>query len=293
MNSKILYFLLIGLLFWHTVAFSQCANQSNIYTFKYGNKTYEVVKELKSWSEAADCAVERGGYLAEINDENEQSAIYNGIIAAGISSTYVSVMDGGSIAYVWIGATDKQTEGSWLWDGNNDGIGINFWNGQGKAGTGNGEPVASNYNNWGKSNGTGEIMEPDDFNKNQDAAAIALAGWPASTTFLGVAGQWNDININNVLYFVIEYNSSVGVDEINNKNNIKIYPNPCNKILNVDTNRNLSGIKYQVYDCTGKLMITDTFENSNTINTIHLNSGIYCLRFNDGISPVELKFIRQ
>ncbi len=292
MNSKILPILLIGLLFWQTDVLAQCANQSNIYSFNYGGKTYEVVKELKSWSNAAACAVQRGGYLAEINDVNEQTAIYNGIIAAGISSTYVSVSDGGGTAYVWIGATDKQTEGTWLWDGNNDGTGINFWNGQGQAGAGGGVPVASNYNNWGKANGTGAIMEPDDFNTSQDAGAIALAGWPASTTFLGVAGQWNVIDINNALYYVIENNSSVGIKEINYQNNIKVYPNPCNDKLNIETNRNLNGISYQVYDLTGKLIMIDIFENNNTINTILLNNGIYCLHFNDGISSVVVKFIK-
>lgn len=154
-------------------------------------------------------------------------------------------------------------------------------------------PVASTYNNWGKSVGTGAIMEPDDFGTGQDAGAIALAGWPASNNFLGVAGQWNDIGINNALYFVIENNSSLGEKEINYQNNIKVYPNPCNDKLNIETNRNLYGISYQVYDLTGRLIMIDAIENNNTINTNLLNNGIYCLHFNDGISSVVVKFIKQ
>jgi hypothetical protein len=289
MKCKILQILLIYLPFWHTNVSAQCATQSNIYSFSYGGKTYEVVKELKSWVSAAACAVERGGYLVEINDVNEQLAVYNGIIAAGISSTYVTVPDGGGAAYVWIGATDKKTEGTWLWDGNNDDAGINFWNGKGATGL----PIASNYNNWGKSNGTGTIMEPDDFQSNQDAGAIALAGWPIPTTSLGIAGQWNDININNAIYYVIEKKSSVGIKEMNNLNNIQVYPNPCNNKLTIETNSNLNKINYQVYNLSGKLIMTDTFENNNTINTTLLNNEIYYIHFNDGISSVIVKFIKE
>jgi hypothetical protein len=285
--------LIIILFFWQSNLSAQCANQSNIYSFIYDGRTYEVVKELKSWSTAVACALERGGSLVEINDVNEQTAVYNGILAAGISSTYTSVADGGGAAYVWMGATDKITEGEWLWDGNNDGVGVNFWNGQGQAGTGGGLPSSSSYNNWGKTGGTGTIMEPDDYISNQDAGAIALAGWPASTTFLGIAGQWNDINFNNTLYYVIENTTNLSLNEINNQNNTSAFPNPCTDNLNIQANRNLEDICYQIYDLTGKLIRDDKFKTDNLINTILLNKGIYYIHFIDKISPVIIKFIKE
>lgn len=64
------------------------------------DRVYEVVKELKSWSEAAACAVERGGYLVEIDSQADQDTIYGAII------------HGAGIAYVWIGASDQHTEGT-------------------------------------------------------------------------------------------------------------------------------------------------------------------------------------
>lgn len=101
--------------------------------------------------------------------------------------------DGGGIAYVWIGATDKQNEGTWIWDGNDDSTGANFWNGQGAAGAGTGSAVAALYNNWGRDGGgTGAIGEPDNFFNMQHCGGMALTTWPH-----GIAGQWNDINMGN------------------------------------------------------------------------------------------------
>jgi len=190
-----------------TNIFPQCANEKNIYKFTFNGKKYEVIKELKTWMEAAACAVERGGYLVEINNQEEQNAVYDAIINGGkISPAYTSVNDGGGIAYVWIGATDKQTEGKWLWDGNNNTYGINFWKGEGAHGLNNGTPVKGAYNNWGgKSNG--KPNEPDNFASVQNYGAIALAGWPSGTTKLGIAGEWNDIIGSHTLFFVIEYDN--------------------------------------------------------------------------------------
>ncbi len=194
-----------------TNVFSQCADTSNIFEFTFNGKNYEVVKELKSWDAAAACAVERGGYLVEINDQAEQDAVYDAIInGAGVSPTYISISNGGGIAYVWIGATDKDVEGTWLWDGDNDNAGINFWDGEGAAGAGNGTPVGGAYNNWGGSS-TGTIKEPDNWGTGQNQAAIGLAGWPSGTTILGIPGEWNDINGTNAIYYVIEYdNTNIG-----------------------------------------------------------------------------------
>lgn len=43
--------------------FTQCTDTCNIYSFTYAEKSYEFIKELKNREEAAQCAVERDGYL--------------------------------------------------------------------------------------------------------------------------------------------------------------------------------------------------------------------------------------
>lgn len=164
------------------------ADAANVFEFTFDGKTYELIKENKSWAAAVSCAVERGGFLAEINSEAEQNAVFQALGTAAIDNSATVSADGGNASYVWLGANDISEEGSWSWDGDNDGVGTSFWEGDT-----NGTPVDGNYNNWG--------MEPDNAGSGQDGLAMGLTSWP-----FGEAGQWNDLSVTNQLYYVIEYN---------------------------------------------------------------------------------------
>jgi hypothetical protein len=292
MKTKTLQLIFLGLIFSPSYAMAQCANTSNIYSFTHNGKNYEIVKEFKRWADAASCAVERGGNLVEINDQNEQLAVYNAIAAAGVNSSYTSISNGGGIAYVWIGATDQANEGKWIWDGNNDNNGTHFWNGQGTAGAGGGSSVGGLYHNWGGKS-TSTVKEPDNSGIGQHHGAIALAGWPSGTTFLGIAGEWNDIIGSSLLYYIIEKKSSVGVNEEKNNNEIKVYPNPFTDKIIIESKAILNGKNYQIFDMMGKLVINDTFNENNEISTICLNKGIYHLQFTDGHFTKTIKLIKE
>lgn len=176
-----------------TVTQSTCANTANIYTFQYNGKTYELVRENKTWANAAACAVERGGYLAEINNAAENTAIFNELMNnAGISLNNTVSNSGGAASYVFLGANDIAAEGVWVWNGNNNADTTQFWQGDAS-----GNAVGGLYNNWG--------TEPDNFAGNQDALGIGLNVWPQPTGGLGVAGQWNDIPASDSLYYLIEF----------------------------------------------------------------------------------------
>ncbi|GHT79268.1 hypothetical protein FACS189464_3970 [Bacteroidia bacterium] len=158
--------------------------------------TYELVKEKKTFADAAADAAAKGGYLVEIGSQSEQEAVYKRI-TEGASANYTTVSDGGGVAYVWIGATDKAQEGKWLWTGS----GTNFWNGNNS-----GSAANNSFVNWGGKS-RGSFNEPDNFGTGQNAAAIGLANWPSGASAqnaLGVAGEWNDISETNLLYYVIE-----------------------------------------------------------------------------------------
>jgi hypothetical protein len=172
--------------------------------FSHDSHTYEIVKTARTWANAAADAVSReyngvSGALVRIDNAAENAAVFSHLIAAIPSSEYTETdaSDGGGGAYAWIGATDRITEGAWIWDGDANNSGDQFWSG-GKTGS----PVGGLYSNWGTVGGVQN--EPDNYN-NQDAAAISLNGWPKSDQHLGSASQWNDINVADAVYYVVEY----------------------------------------------------------------------------------------
>jgi len=249
-------------------------NAQTPYSFSYNGANYEIIMEKKNWEDAAAYAAVKGGHLVHINSIGEQSAVYDAIIyGAKIPSTYVTVMDGGGIAYVWTGGTDKLNEGEWFWDGANSGTSTEkFWMGQGAAGAGGGSAVNSAYINWGGSS-TATIKEPDDYGSYQDGAAIALSGWPNGTTLLGITGEWNDISISNELYFVIEYVPS-STSGLMNPKTIEIYPNPASDMLFVHSQDEIS--YFQLFDCSGKLVLEmKNLRIEEEIDLSSLTSGFY------------------
>jgi hypothetical protein len=194
------------LFFFFSLFLSFTYNSKANYTFKSNGKSYEIVETKYSWADAAKYASDNGGYLVHIDSQAEQDSIYNAIInGAKINSTYTVIYDGGGVAYIWIGATDKKTEGTWNWDGNNDGTGINFWNGQGSGGNGDGSAVSGKFYNWGGKYQYSSPKEPDNYGGSQNAAAIALEAWPKNNGSYGKASEWNDISETNLLYFIVEY----------------------------------------------------------------------------------------
>lgn len=271
---KFVIYIFIILFANRTFAQTACYTASNSVAFNYNGHTYKLIKELKTWVNAATCAVSDGGYLVEITDAAEQTAVYNGIVASGISTTYHAVPDGGGSSYVWIGATDKNVEGTWLWDGNNDNVGTNFWNGQGQAGTGTGSVVGTNYINFGGKS-TATINEPDDYNSNQDCGGICLSSWP-----YGIAGEWNDLAATNTLYYVIEYNALLtSISESTEKLTVNAYPNPASNQLSIEG----SFMAISLYNTDGRRIniAVQKVDTNMMIDISHLPSGIYFLKCTD------------
>lgn len=99
----------------------------------------------KSWLDAAAFAVNRSGYLAEINNASEQSNIYSELKnRADIKLNLTQAGDGRDASCVWLGCNDISAEGEWVWDGHNNNQGPQFWDGDQ-----NGASVDGLFNNWG------------------------------------------------------------------------------------------------------------------------------------------------
>jgi hypothetical protein len=170
------------------------------FIFNFGGHSYEFVQQGRTWTGAATDATSRSlagapGALAVIDSAEENQAIEDAVLANLPASTFPSTRaaDGGNRSYFWIAGTDRVTEGAWIWDADGNGAGSQFWQG-----TGTGGPVGGAFTNWGT---FGIVQrEPDNSQNAQDALGFSLEGWP-----FGFAGEWNDVNEGNALYYLVEY----------------------------------------------------------------------------------------
>ena len=161
-------------------------SEGETYSFMYNDKSYTLVKEASSWQDAVSYAVAGGGYLAEINSEEEQTALFTELVSSA-DITFDDTNNQFGFAAVWLGGNDLETEGVWVWNGNNDDLEVHFWEG----GV-DGSVVNGLYNNWGN--------EPDN-NGDQDVLYLGLEATP-----INAAGKWTDLDgAENNLYFLIEY----------------------------------------------------------------------------------------
>lgn len=166
------------------------------FQFTYNDHTYQVITTSSSWEAASAAARSKTvngvqGYLAHIDNLSENTAIFDQLMANISSNDFANTsagFEGGGAAYVWIGANDISTEGEWVWVDD----GTQFWQG-GKGGS----SVDGRFSNWPRG------FEPDNFTQ-QDAAGITLTGFPLDQPW-GAPGQWNDVDINNNFYYVVEF----------------------------------------------------------------------------------------
>lgn len=283
---------ILSFLFTVLLLVSTAQNKDNVYPFEYDGKNYEVVMEMRTFPQAVADAVQKGGHLVHINDAAENAAMWVGIVSGAVVPTdYTTVNDGGGIAYVWIGGTDQNEEGKWLWDGDSDNEGENFWNGEGNNGAGGGTAVEDAYHNWG---GAPNPNEPDNYT-NQDAAAIGLAGWPAGSGSLGNPSQWNDIKKANSLYYVIEYESS-SIHNNKTLNGLEIYPNPFDQIIHIENlNAGSDELSVRIFDISGKMVMEQQchIQQNYQMDLSGLHSGTYLMQITNSKQEVWIQKIQK
>jgi Zn-dependent metalloprotease len=91
--------------------------------------------------------------------------------------------------------------------------------------------------------------------------------------------------------FVVE-SVSLNTDEFSS-NNISLYPNPANMVLNftIKNNTNVSGIT--INDVDGKLVYKSANAINNSIDISNLSSGVYFVTFKSDKNSVTKKFIKK
>jgi hypothetical protein len=157
-------------------------------TFESNGSVYSVYSTPMTWAKANAYAKSLGGQLAVVEDESENDFLYQQIMDLMSSSDLAksTAKDGGGAAYVWLGATDAVKEGVWKWVNNDDLDTDNFM--------------------WGSND---SLSEPNDTGKKQNHLSMGLEDWSA-----GDAGQWNDLNGSNKLFFVVEFEGAYSYGEI-------------------------------------------------------------------------------
>lgn len=131
----------------------------------FGNHTYSIITKKMSWQEAKEYCESLGGYLVTITSEQEQAFIASFIREKGFTQNRF-----------WMGATDKDKEGTWKWI--------------------TGEKFS--YINWG-------TAQPN--NNETGGQDYGVYVGINSPDFGVYAGKWDDINEGSEedIYFICEW----------------------------------------------------------------------------------------
>ena len=90
----------------------------------------------------------------------------------------------------------------------------------------------------------------------------------------------------NTIYYLIEYDSGLGIDGSDVQNKINIYPNPFENLIKFESNSNLAIELITIFDNVGKEVIrVNTYKDyQNGIDVSSLQNGVYIvnMKFENG-----------
>ncbi|MBN1797723.1 MAG: caspase family protein [Spirochaetales bacterium] len=127
---------------------------------KYGGHTYYVSKQGATWHEAKKICEQNGGHLVTITSDEENEAIVEAVKTKNIDKD------------LWLGYTDENKEGKWIWI--------------------TGEESSFSY--WDEG-------QPDNFNRSEDYAMIWIA---TLTHWRKLPYHWGDFPEDRMFYFILE-----------------------------------------------------------------------------------------
>jgi len=89
----------------------------------------------------------------------------------------------------------------------------------------------------------------------------------------------------------MNFDPSVGVNEVENNLGLRVFPNPANEVINISLNKEVTAT-ITLLDVSGKVVRTQALNGiSTSINTASLNSGVYFVTINDGTSVSTQKVV--
>jgi len=127
-------------------------------------------------------------------------------------------------------------------------------------------------------------------NGNWDAVATAEASATANGTF-----AIKRDSIQNLSPFAVHDENTTGKKNISRQSNFKVYPNPVQNELNLETGISSKFNKVEVYSATGQLMKDRQVDASaiKSINVAGLEEGVYFLRLVGSEKTAAIRFIKR
>ncbi len=103
----------------------------------------------------------------------------------------------------------------------------------------------------------------------------------------------NNSPLSNMVYVNV-LNSTTGIEQFANNNEINIYPNPNNGSFVIEPQNTLYNVRCTMYDVNGKAVLTQTINGKTIIDAGSLNEGIYniSLQSNEGVVNKRVVIVR-
>jgi hypothetical protein len=85
----------------------------------------------------------------------------------------------------------------------------------------------------------------------------------------------------------------VDLDEPINRS-IKLFPNPVQDVLLVETDAERLGSVYSIFDCSGKKVSSGSIETTNAVVRLNnLPNGVYMIKFESLKEVVSIRFVKN
>lgn len=168
---------------------------------------------------------------------------------------------------------------------------------------GHNAPVADATNNWAVTNNTviGSTRtiiatrafstgDTNDFTFDYAASSINLIWAYANSATYSLNDHGSNFGSLNATYSVL------GVEDFATLDNISIYPNPSNGILNINKNSLVQISKIRIFDSRANLLKEMNADNENqfsSINLSELSKGIYFMEISNNEDKVIKKFLKN
>jgi hypothetical protein len=104
-------------------------------------------------------------------------------------------------------------------------------------------------------------------------------------TYTWIAGDYPATQLN--------FTSSLGLDNKNFGNEIAIYPNPVDTVLNIKNAENLVDASFNIVNVLGETVLKSNNVSKNAIDVSNLSSGVYILSVSSEDGAKQFKFYKK